>query len=1211
MNRWLSAQRIGISAFCVREFNVTRHAEHFQQCLADEVQKYRSFCQGDVADSMKTLPLPTLQLLRRLKHLDDTCDVPGMAKAVEEAIDRTVSAEVGSLIAKCNLFAHQVLHSSTPPRAINALAQSLFTIQYWARLPVGAEPKEFDNRLANLRSNDCPTAIKLTVIPLFVKSLLIDDEAEAAQLENVLFQHAFSWPLLTFESAGDWDVAVSVPVAVDARFDVPRISGEDAKPIGERTYLCGADHFDLQTPDDQRRTFASYLRGAVDAAHALWQSAHGHTGTDWRERVETVPVVFDFSYASVALEALVSSDVRITLRLRDGSAGAYFSQVVLARLLGRSAFLSSAMTGTIGERIQYRDGKDALDYKVGTVGDIEKKLRWVFESHMFERVIIPNDDELEALVTRMVTGQGGNSSSSTFKQTAEMRRAATLSTAADICQVMGWRRYYYVRCPDVGRAIHGPKDSEDIPVDLVPSSAPEFAAVHRQLGDNQETIVSLRDVSTVAVASYLWHINRVLLPEVGRQWKHRPPALSWAFIRVEEYEKDASFWHVLWRIIGAPGELFDTFRCSPTRAAALTTLGRVLNTFEPTDDARAHRAPDVLVLIGPERLCDKNKIYQPAQRPLQVLPILEELGRDRRLNVCEPRRPSSKYFSLFHKWLGSARIIRIPEPLAVTRLPQPLHIKGRDLDILDRLRVFHRSFSQHMAASVLHDLEIEGQEVREHLDRFENNGLLQRFAGDWFFPVHVRSDIQSRKLIRDQPELALRHFAAGMALAPYCSTPESSSLAHDAALLPERAHEAQEHFIRAFKLFANDPRNQTAERALSWLCRFGPSAGWGAITELIKRKGNDACRDAYLSIEEYMEGWRNHPSGHGKTANHPSRLALAARALRFFIPGNAIKILYGHVADDKDATIRRLFARAQAACEAFPDERDFNRLKVLSEYADYLYDRYLSVRDDTGHLKGDCQNVDREILEMEQVWEHCPGAILGSWWDNRGDLCSDHENASVIYAEGITFAGEYQQLKVKAAGAMSLGKRCHPLMDQCRRLREDQALVILRAAKKGYDRERQAWEKRISRRRIDPQLLKQWENVINPRWSAGRAFLSDAWKTYPECAQILAAFENRPWARPQHQLVADNQEIPQAVLSRLLPGYRPGRITKLGQGWTNQGYGFVRSNKGKDYHFDESRLADGLSFGSLQKLQCVQFTATAEPGPENKNRGEVHELRVL
>ena len=200
--------------------------------------------------------------------------------------------------------------------------------------------------------------------------------------------------------------------------------------------------------------------------------------------------------------------------------------------------------------------------------------------------------------------------------------------------------------------------------------------------------------------------------------------------------------------------------------------------------------------------------------------------------------------------------------------------------------------------------------LHENLDRLVDLELLHYFGGEYFLPAHVKRDVESRTIERDHAKLADRHFAAGAALAPYWSASDYPAVAYDTAFIPERVHEAQEHFTEAGRLFANrgdKEGKEMAREALSRVMRFGRIAGWGVARGLIQSRDGAACKDAYLFIEDYMEGWRNHPLNAGKVPNHPLHIADAAKASRYFTPPKEIYDRYGHVSDHRGA-IRELFS---------------------------------------------------------------------------------------------------------------------------------------------------------------------------------------------------------------------------------------------------------------------------------------------------------------
>src|SRR5262249_2931951 len=145
--------------------------------------------------------------------------------------------------------------------------------------------------------------------------------------------------------------------------------------------------------------------------------------------------------------------------LQDRSAEAYFAQVVLHRLLGRSSALLSAVTGLIGDRLRDDDGADTLNYAFvpPDPASLSAKLAYVFSSRQFERIVVPTDprDSAKQVVTQCLRDarKGGRGR---HRQSAEVLRSDDLATVADCVQTRGWRQLQYIRCPEIEWALRGP-----------------------------------------------------------------------------------------------------------------------------------------------------------------------------------------------------------------------------------------------------------------------------------------------------------------------------------------------------------------------------------------------------------------------------------------------------------------------------------------------------------------------------------------------------------------------------------------------------------------------------------------------------------------------------------------------------------------------------------------------------------------------------------
>lgn len=1100
MNRWIGAQRIGIAAFCLRQAGSnTAIRDAFERALSSSIRAY--FVQIDSAiddedepllQAVQTLPVSVLYLLNQVHTeiddaFDDVCEVYGLATALKESI-RLLTQEHDPLAPKCSIIAHHILHGSADAKEIASLAEQLFAIRRADRILVGSTSLDrLGELLSDVRSNDLSTPDRLICISEMV-GFLTSEMVQRNQLENWLFHHIFSWPLLVSPRPG-CRAEISVPVAVDVVFDTKnRGLLRRAQSIGENAYVLGATRIDLETPDADRRTFASYLAQAVRCGRELWRKTHGHAGR-WRETIKEVPVVFDFSYVSSAVEGVLGDK----LGLDDGSAGAYFSQVVLARLLGRDAYLSSAITGVIGPRLPYPDGTQDRDYEFSMPhqGSLPQKLEYAFGSRMFERIVIPKNEEVAGTIA-------------VVHQTAETLQAAKLSTVADIVQVLGWRRTHYVRCPELAWAIHGPKLPDKVtPKGSVSKDHSTFLSVRAGLAENEQTIARLSGVSPIAVASYLWYFDQV----VRQRQNHISPALSWAFIRAAaDYEQDASFWHVLWRITGAPLDGFEAFQCSPTSDAAVSELRKVLNSFEPSKEAKSHRAPDVIVLIGANQLEDDfSRLHNQAQRPLAVPKVLAELEQRGQL-IPSPRQNDSPHF---REWFGNTRLILIDEePFVRGRARVSLDATPEELQVLHYLSTFKWSFKQSAAALVLRELQMDGVPIKGHklhevLTAFAEpkRDLLRCIFGEYYLPNDVRRAVEEATKGERYLDQARRHFAVGLALAPYGSVTEVPGLAYDTAFLPERVHEAQSHLSQAGKLFefdGDDVRKKMSRDAQTQVMRFARVIGWGTVFGSIKSKDRPTCKQAYLFAEDFMERWRNHP--HCKSAvNHPVHLVNAARALHHtdFRSGeiDVISKRYWNGTSDQVAAIVNLFGRAREACHAFPGEEIYNRLMVLSEFSDFL-------NSSQGKRFQDMlQEVDDEIRQLQPNWHQCPGAIRGSWFEAQGDSCREHKSAAYLYADGAQSAREWHQLKVKGAGALCLANLHHQLLNSLRDLpsREGQqaAMKALVGAKKAIERDYR------KPKGNDQKSTRSHNEHLFERWEMGFRFLRDAWKQFPDCIRMI------------------------------------------------------------------------------------------------------------
>jgi hypothetical protein len=153
----------------------------------------------------------------------------------------------------------------------------------------------------------------------------------------------------------------------------------------------------------------------------------------------------------------------------------------------------------------------------------------------------------------------------------------------------------------------------------------------------------------------LWHINMTLRNRIEYD---RPPMMSWAFVRATADEQDTRFWHVVWKQLGAGTDRYEEFHQTSTPTAATSKLAEALNVFFPSQACPGHRAPDILVLVGTDRLsATLEKARNPLLRCHAFRPVVELLSQD---GVLEPN-----FFPAMRTLIGKTRIIvvRSDEPL--------------------------------------------------------------------------------------------------------------------------------------------------------------------------------------------------------------------------------------------------------------------------------------------------------------------------------------------------------------------------------------------------------------------------------------------------------------------------------------------------------------------------------------------------------------------
>ena len=340
-----------------------------------------------------------------------------------------------------------------------------------------------------------------------------------------------------------------------------------------------------------------------------------------------------------------------------------------------NSIASSVVAGGIRKRRQDDPGGYA-DYELIWPGGVADKLKYVFQSQFFERIILPDLDPADP----RRRGLDNFLMESKSEQSTEINFVTHLQHAADAFQIGGWRQFRYVRCPDIGWRVH-PSGTR-----LPSLKDGGVQACIKALQANTYTVWELPvHLGVTNLAAALWHINMTLRNLIEYD---RPPMMSWAFVRAIPNEQDERFWHVVWKQLGASAEEFEKFHQTATSTAAANKLAQALNVFSTPQTCPSHRAPDILVLVGTDHLSSSlEKEKNPLNRCHAFDPVQELLRRD---GVLQPN-----CFPAMCELVGQTRIIviRSDEFLGVEQPQDNLELEYEPL--LSALRVFRFGFTEY------------------------------------------------------------------------------------------------------------------------------------------------------------------------------------------------------------------------------------------------------------------------------------------------------------------------------------------------------------------------------------------------------------------------------------------------------------------------------------------------------------------------------------
>ncbi len=778
-----------------------------------------------------------------------------------------------------------------------------------------------------------------------------------AHIANAIYHRLFAWPLLV-NAESLVGSAISLPVAVSVLYD----NRDDVRIV--------------DTPFIRVHEWWTPLRNAVVAAKDLWIRAHRNYG--YRvEEVRFASVTFDFRYASAIVEPFGA------VYLGDESMGACFVQAVLGELLGKRVQMRSAVTGCVGPR---------PGYQLTWPSRIEQKLRYVFRSRSFEKIVLPTldtcDPRLRERIELYIANHRG-------EQSAEINFVKGLQHLADSIHVAGWRAQKYVRCPEIAATVHARESSQ-----AIARSDERITECLRILQDKDQALVTLPDeINGQHVASALMRVNAM-----RRKPGHLDP-ISWAFVRCVESEADEQLWYVLWHLMGAPHESFRRFQLAQDSDEAARIFAEAMNTFSPPSGYPAYRAPDVLVIIGTAHTAKEIKPRpNPASRPLAFNRILAGL----------PAAGVMPVDRNFQRAIGKTRIVLIPADSFCDRqfaLPEDERFSAE----LRQLSIFRFGFSQQMAACVLDPEQYVGRGVRDLLAQLVVLGYVRRtISGEYYLIGRIGKENDKDDLDKSAVDARL-HYRAGCSLVPYLVENETrKGVPEEKAWMPEFVHEAQYHFLMAAKKRAGDKWARD-EQALAvshaqLLQQYCDAPGWFLTSGVMASQVKHAYEYARGMVADHEKlGHRIHPMWH---------LSVATACDKW--------IMHSKEDDEFDNQFRlqlrqealTAFRAAIEACDGFPEERDVNWAQIVTQLDGFSLRHGCTAEELCG--VGLTGSYNAEALEMI-LQGRVPGDIAtGEWLARRGDEQHKHTEAFKIYKLGVSVAPDYRQLWIKLIGAYAL-----------------------------------------------------------------------------------------------------------------------------------------------------------------------------------------------
>lgn len=1172
-DRWLDAQRLGVTASILLTHPGTHPAfSAARKILQEDMTGGQSGPRG--FDFFRSLPPWVLTVLTRSFKQRTVPSLNRFAVLAEKALQRNsiCSENETSTIARAQIWSYHVLLAHTRTEGLLRLGRTLFGhFEEWLRIdsdPISLE--EMASCLETIRNPLASTQAKCGgVLKL---SQVLSNTPFWEQTENILYHNQFCWPLMIFETEYSQrrarSIAFSLPVAVDVFLDNRRQVRQTA----------GAG---ILAPRWEKS-----LERAVHAAKILWRSEHENYGS-FRDMVERASVTVDFSPAEKIIEILANA-LNAKVSLSDRSAEAYFSQVVLARLLGHSNIMVNAVTGVIGDQIKDENSTAQPNFRFDAPQGISEKIEYVAATGFFERIVLPESTESKDAIENFLKKLGPSdrvekSTPVTRFQPMEFLVAEDLQSVADHVHPLGWRQRQYIRCPELEWAIH----SKGSPGLLRPSEDKRVKEVMARLAANASRLLRL-EVPPIVVGSALGHIDQLL----HRNEPGFSAALSWVFINVSDNkssarwhdEKDIFFWELFFGATGLGSHQLVRFLCHPSQKKAVEYLTAYLNRFVPGRD-QPHRCPDFLVIIGSQiHSSYTGRLRGSSFRPFMVNPILDQLQNT--------LLPIGKHHDSVSRLIGKTRIIILPDGKWEESMGEAGSLNdltGEEVRQLRYLATLEESFTSSTARLLLSYSSDSPEQILPHaiLDKFLAKGVVRCVHGKYHVPSFVARQIATEEAPEDKVK---RYYAAGAALAPYAVRSQGTlSMGVDAGFTPEYFEEASQHFKKALPYSRRTGSvgagsfRRLSEAAIQRLNRFVMAPSWANVSRLLKaatRLPGLAALEPYEKSCELLRWYEEEG-----IAPHPFNLVTAASSAT-----NAASCISHYVKQPDVSTesflelhfkARQLYLQALNECSVLPKrDRKSVLLFCLAKYLAYLcsLDRSLIEHETLSERE-------KRETEIRLFWSRVVDLLnLGvkvltadslECFERMGDREPDHSKALDIYAKSIPTGRFWAGLSLKTWGAISLCGLSDRLND-----------MLLR----------------FPARRFGHLIYKAYYYSAGRR---GEPCPHEALRIREGMKAFERFYGNDPHAKATK--AAFDRDYGRAPIRYCLEKMGPlvrGVVTALKK---DQQQGLLLSNNGRQYRFPAFQLAAGLAYGELAEGMELDFQVLRE-GTEGEI-GEVVNVR--